>query len=109
MTGGGRDGFGGKVHYNMGNFLVSCGHAGCNMIGPGAARSAEAMLPLVAAELDRHRGRTPVMLVPVQATPLVQALYRWGARNCEMHFAQVRGPASPAHGVHMPTFLPESA
>ncbi len=90
-------------------FLVSCGYRGCNMIGPGAALSADAMLPLAAAEFDRHRGRTPVMLAPVQATPLVQALYRWGARNCETHFGQVRGPASPVHGVHIPTFLPESA
>jgi hypothetical protein len=90
-------------------FLFSCGHPGCNMIGPGAALTSEAMLPLVAAELDRHRGRTPVILVPVQATPLVQALYRCGARNCETHFGQVRGPASPVHGVHIPTFLPESA
>jgi hypothetical protein len=49
------------------------------------------------------------MLVPVQCAPLVQALYRWGGRNCETHFSQVRGPASPLHGVHMPTFLPESA
>ena len=41
-------------------FLASCGHRGCNMIGPGAALTPEAMLPLLAAELDRHRGRTPV-------------------------------------------------
>jgi GNAT superfamily N-acetyltransferase len=90
-------------------FLISCGHFGCNMIGPGAALTAEAMVSLAVAELDRHRGRTPVMVVPVQATALVQAMYRWGARNCETHFSQIRGPASPVHGVHIPTFLPESA
>jgi GNAT superfamily N-acetyltransferase len=90
-------------------FLFSCGHLGCNMIGPGAALTAEAIIPLAATEFVRHRGRTPVILAPVQATLLVQALYRWGARNCETHFGQVRGSASPVHGVHIPTFLPESA
>ena len=90
-------------------FMTSCGHGGCNMIGPGAALTPEAMLPLLAAELDRHRGRTPVLLMPVQCTELVQAMYHWRARNCETHFSQVRGAASPFHGVHIPTFLPESA
>ena len=90
-------------------FLASCGHRGCNMIGPGAALTAEAMLPLVAVELDRHRGRSPVVLVPVQCAELVQAMYGWGARNCETHFSQALGAVSPAGGVHIPTFLPESA
>jgi len=31
-----------------------------------------------------------------------------GARNCELHFAQVLGDAQPIAGVVMPTFLPES-
>jgi RimJ/RimL family protein N-acetyltransferase len=90
-------------------FLASCGHRGCNMIGPGAALTPEVMLPLLAAELDRHRGRTPVLLMPVLCAELVQTMYRWGARNCETHFGQVRGAVSPIHGVHIPTFLPESA
>jgi hypothetical protein len=90
-------------------FLASCGHRGCNMIGPGAALTPEVMLPLLAAELDHHRGRTPVLLMPVQCTELIQSMYHWGARNCETHFSQVRGAASPIRGVHIPTFLPESA
>ena len=90
-------------------FLTSCGHRGCNMIGPGAALTPAAMLPLLAAELDRQRGRTPVLLVPMQCAELVQTMYRWGARNCETHFSQVRGPAAAVQGVHIPTFLPESA
>ena len=40
-------------------FLASCGHRGCNMIGPGAALTPEVMLPLLAAELDRHRDEHP--------------------------------------------------
>ena len=98
-----------NAHGELEGFLASCGHRGCNMIGPGAALTPEAMLPLLAAELDRHRGRTPVLLMPVQCTELVQTMYHLGARNCETHFSQVRGAASPIHGVHIPTFLPESA
>jgi hypothetical protein len=49
------------------------------------------------------------MLVPVECAGLVQTLYGWGARNCEIHFAQVRGEYEPAGGVVMPTFMPETA
>ena len=90
-------------------FMASSGHRGCNMIGPGVARTPEQAAALIAAELDRHRGRRPVMLVPVQRTALVARLYRWGAANCELHFSQVRGQNHPQEGVVMPTFLPESA
>ena len=64
---------------------------------------------LLGAELDRHRGRTPVFLVPVDCAELVRAAYGWGARNCELHFSQIRGRAEPIRGVLMPTFLPETA
>jgi hypothetical protein len=73
------------------------------------ARTPEQAAALVAAELDRHRGRRPVMLVPVRYPGLVAQLYRWGAANCELHFGQVRGQDHPQEGVVMPTFLPESA
>jgi hypothetical protein len=36
-------------------------------------------------------------------------LYYWGARNCEIHFAQVRGEYWSPSGVVMPTFMPETA
>jgi GNAT superfamily N-acetyltransferase len=90
-------------------FMASSGSPGCNMIGPGVARTAEQAAALVAAELDRHRGRMPVFLVPVDRPELVQQMYKLGARNCEMHFSQVRGEAQPIAGIHMPTFLPESS
>ena len=63
---------------------------------------------LIHAELDGHRGRTPVLLVPVQCDSLVRQLYAWGARNCEMHVAQAYGDVPPLLGVTMPTFLPET-
>ncbi len=90
-------------------FMVSSAHCGCNMIGPGAAKTPRQAAALLAAELDRHRGRSPLMLVPVNRPTLVKQMYDWGARNCEMHFSQVRGRAHPVKGIFMPTFLPESS
>ncbi len=89
-------------------FLVSCGAEACNMLGPGVARTEDQAAALIHAELNQHRGRSPVFLVPVTCKNLVQRLYSWGARNCELHVAQVYGEAQPPRGVVMPTFLPES-
>ncbi len=89
-------------------FLVSVAHPGSNMLGPGIMRSEEQTLPLILSELNQHKGRCPVFLVPVDNEPLVQTLYRWGARNCEIHFCQVRGDFRPFQGISMPTFAPET-
>ncbi|MFP6621243.1 MAG: GNAT family N-acetyltransferase [Pirellulaceae bacterium] len=89
-------------------FLVSCGADAFNMLGPGVARSEEQAAALIHAELDQHRGRMPVFLVPVACGSLVQRLYNWGARNCEMHVAQAHGSVMAPRGVTMPTFLPET-
>jgi GNAT superfamily N-acetyltransferase len=90
-------------------FMVSCAHPGCNMIGPGLARSEEQLAAVLLAELDQHRGRNPVFLPPADCADLVAWLYAWGARNCEMHVSQVRGDCPPFRGVNMPTFMPETA
>jgi ribosomal protein S18 acetylase RimI-like enzyme len=90
-------------------FLVSVAHPASNMLGPGVARAEEGAAALIHAELNRHhRGRQPVFLVPVTRANLVQRLYGWGAKNCEIHFAQVRGAWTEPTGVVMPTFLPET-
>ena len=39
---------------------------------------------------------------------LGETLYGWGVRNCEPHFAQVRGAFQPPTGLIMPTFMPET-
>ncbi len=90
-------------------FMASCGHPGCNMIGPGAARTQQQAAALILAELDRHRGRRPVFLMPVDCGELVRQAYQWGARNCEMHFGSTYGPCPPWRGVNLPTFMPETA
>jgi GNAT superfamily N-acetyltransferase len=99
------EGDGGRVD----GFCASSSHPGCNMIGPGIARGPEEAAALLWTELDRQRGRTPVFLVPVECTLLVQTAYAWGARNCEMHYSQVRGAFQPFRGINLPTFLPETA
>lgn len=90
-------------------FLVSVADPGSNLLGPGVARTDADAADLIRAELDAfHRGRTPVFLAPADRANLVAALYALGAKNCELHFAQVRGAWSPPAGVVLPTFMPET-
>jgi GNAT superfamily N-acetyltransferase len=89
-------------------FLVSVAAPASNMLGPGIARTDSIATRLIRSELDHHRGRTPVFLIPVDHPELVSAMYALGAKNCEIHFAQVRGAWTPPQGVVMPTFLPET-
>lgn len=90
-------------------FLFSIKHPGSNMIGPGCGRDANVMSSLIYQELDQNRGGSPVILVPAKEKALVDQLYKWGARNCEIHFSQVRGKATTSAGICMPTFMPETA
>jgi hypothetical protein len=91
-------------------FMTSVGHPGSRMIGPGACRDTASALALVWSHLDRfHRGHTPVWLAPSDETAFVHGCYAWGARNCELHLAQVLGEHSPHKGLVFPTFMPETA
>jgi GNAT superfamily N-acetyltransferase len=94
---------------SISGWIVSSGHPGVNMIGPCVARDEPTALALLLSEANHHRGRQPVFLVPVECSEMVRILYARGARNCELHFSQVRGPCQPFRGVSMPTFLPETA
>lgn len=88
--------------------LASIFHPGSNMLGPGLARDDSSAEALIVSELNAHRGRRPVFLIPSTRRGLVQAMYRLGARNCELHVAQSRGPAPEISGIVMPTFMPET-
>ncbi len=90
-------------------FCVSIAHPGSNIVGPGVARTEDGAAALLLAELNQNRGRTPVFLVPVHCEKLVQFAYGLGAKNCEMHFAQVRGAFTNFNGVVLPSFMPETA
>ena len=79
------------------------------MIGPGFARTAEGAVALMGWHLERHRGRTPVVLVPVEARGVVGWMYERGAKKCEIQFTQVRGEFRPFAGINLPSFLPETA
>jgi hypothetical protein len=93
---------------DLDGFMISCAHPAMTMLGPCVARSEHEAAVLILRELDAHRGRSPVFLVPVDRPALVRQLYAWGARNCELHFCQVRGEFQPFRGISMPTFLPET-
>jgi GNAT superfamily N-acetyltransferase len=101
-----------SVYENMSGlidgFIISCGHPAMNMLGPCVARGDDEAAALILRELDWHRGRTPVFLVPVERAKLVRKMYDCGARNCELHFCQVRGEFQPFRGISTPTFLPET-
>ena len=43
-----------------------------------------------------------------EVAELVRTLYTWGARNCELHLAQIRGPFHRPTGLIVPTFTPET-
>ena len=90
-------------------FLSSSLHPALNMLGPGVCRSEREGLALIKRELDVNRGRSPVVLVPVERENIVRQLYQWGARNCELHFCQVRGHFQPFKGINFPTFIMETA
>ena len=89
-------------------FLVSVAHPAINMLGPGVTRTERDAAALILAELNHHRGRQPVWLVPAQNHLLVHQMYAWGAINCELHFAQARGKWTAPNGIAMPTFMPET-
>ncbi len=89
-------------------FMISSSHPAMNMLGPCVARSEREAAALILNELGHHKGRSPVFLIPVERERLVRQAYDWGARNCELHFCQVRGEFKPFKGVSMPTFLPET-
>jgi GNAT superfamily N-acetyltransferase len=92
----------------LAGFLASVAHPASTMLGPGVMRTPAAALALIATALDARRGHRPVFLPPADQPELTGTLYRWGARNCEIHFGQVLGPARRPGGIVMPTFLPES-
>ncbi|NLF92839.1 MAG: GNAT family N-acetyltransferase [Oligosphaeraceae bacterium] len=88
--------------------LGSVFHAATNMIGPGLARDCDSARAVLVAQLNQHRGRTPVALLPIAYPELVAAAYALGGRNTEIHFAQARGAVPALHGPTFPTFMPES-
>ena len=90
-------------------FLGSVAHPGSRLIGPGVSRNTETALALIWSQLDsRHRGYGVVWLAPADLTKLVHACYGWGARNCELHLAQVRSGSTDHRGLIFPTFMPET-
>lgn len=93
-------------------YLASVDRTGTRMLGPGLAADDRTALGLIAAQLHHHAPHNPVFLVPVKCQQLVAALYAAGARNLELHTAQVRdgghGGRPEADGVVIPTFMPES-
>jgi hypothetical protein len=92
----------------MEGYMISSGHPALNIIGPAVALNADVAAALLANELENHRGRSPLFILPVDQAKLVRLAYEWGARNVELHLCQVRGSFQPFRGVVMPTFVLET-
>ncbi|MGI9515678.1 MAG: GNAT family N-acetyltransferase [Pirellulaceae bacterium] len=93
----------------LAGWIVSIAHPASCMIGPCVAKDEDTALALLLNEINYRAGNTMVFLVPVDCHNIVQAAYRRGARNCELHVAQVLGEFQPFKGVVMPSFMPETA
>lgn len=94
---------------NISGFLHSVRHQASNMVGPGVMRTSDEALALIHTELAQHNGGAAVVLTPSAAPEVVQTLYAWGGRNCELHVSQVRGASQPlTDGIVIPTFMPET-
>ena len=92
----------------LGGYLASVADPGSNMLGPGLARDELIAAALVRGELNFHRGRSPVWLVPSCSRTLVDMMYAIGAKNCELHISQVLGDYVTETGIVFPTFMPET-
>ncbi len=90
-------------------FLASIDSAALKLIGPGVAVDAAAAEAMLRAQLQRFLGSDVLVVLPASYPELIAVAYGLGARNCELHFAQVRGRAAPINGVVFPTYLPETA
>jgi GNAT superfamily N-acetyltransferase len=93
---------------SLDGFMVSVRHPALNMLGPCVARTQEAALSLISAELGRFIGERVLLLVPTDKRKMVEQAYAWGAINVETHFKQVWGSFQEFNGVNMPSFLPET-
>jgi hypothetical protein len=94
---------------NLQGALVASHHPDCAMLGPGVAADEAASAALLWRALDARRGSVAIFLVPCAAAGLVQTAYSWGARNVELHAAQILGAIPQPRGISFPTFLPETA
>ena len=97
-----------RLDGNLTGFLSSINDGTTVMIGPGCMEDDAGALALLTAQLHHRAPAAPVLLVPARATGLIASLYQAGARNLELHTAQVRGPSLEPQGIVIPTFLPES-
>lgn len=93
--------------------LASVCDPGSVMLGPGLMENQAQTLALIFTAYRLFTtalpvSAKPVFLVPCSCQEAIQTLYSWGARNTEIHLGQALGPAKPAEGIVMPTFMPES-
>ncbi len=89
-------------------YMVSSDHPACNILGPCVTKTEQDAASLLHHEINLFKGRMPLFIIPVEKDWLVRKAYSWGARNCELHFCQVRGKFQSFNGVNMPSFLPET-
>lgn len=90
-------------------YLNAICHPASKMLGPGVMTNESVAMALYLKMLDQYRDETMLALVPCDCPRLIEAMYRLKAKNCELHFTQVKGAAFTQQGISVPTFLPETA
>lgn len=88
--------------------MVSVNNPATTMLGPGCARDAESGMAVLLAELNRFPNHAIVGLIPCACREMVDLGYHLGAKNKEVHFAQIIGDIPQIKGWAFPTFMPES-
>lgn len=88
--------------------MVSVCNPATTMLGPGCARDAESGSAVLLAELNHFPNHAIVGLIPSACREMVDLGYHLGAKNKELHFAQIIGDTPNINGWAFPTFMPES-
>ncbi len=94
---------------NINGVLVVSLNSAMPMLGPGIFTNEAVAIAMLWRALEELRGQPYVVLAPATASTLIATLYRWGARNIELHVSQTRGQSPIGTGIVFPTFLPETA
>src|SRR5688500_5893505 len=69
-----------NAHSGIDGFLPASLHPALHMLGQGVCQTDDEPIALIKRELEVNRGRSPLVLEPVEREKIVRQLYEWGSR-----------------------------